>query len=373
MKIGILTHPLTTNYGGILQNFALQRALKELGHEPTTIDYYTTTATKIKVLSFVNRALKNLRGQRVPLRGWPTDKEQHVIAQNTERFIRQYIDTTEKCDFLQLKKVRHNQFDALVVGSDQVWRGDRGHIEKYFFSDFTDLNVPKIAYAASMGVDWWSFSEKDTAVCRELVKNFAGISVREDCAIELCKENLGVDAICTLDPTLLIDRKHYEAVANAVLTDKTEGTAMVYVLDKSAVKKEIVTKATEMLGLSPYYVMADAYFAEVGKKEIDKCIFPPVEEWIKGFMDAEYVITDSFHGMVFSIIFQKPFIAIANNKRGRSRFTSLLGMFGLQNRLVETWEEAEALLQTPIDYKLVQDKLDKRRDESLAFLKKNLK
>lgn len=374
MKIGILTHPLGTNYGGMLQNFALQTALKECGHEPVTLYYESLTPLKIKVMSMAGRLVKKMMGRRVPLRGWPTEREARVIAQYTEQFIDKYIATTRKCELHELASLKSENFDALVVGSDQVWRGVDGNVDAFFLSDFVDVKVPKLAYAASLGVDWWPFGAAQTARCKELVKQFGAVSVREDNAVALCRENLGVDAKWTLDPTMLIDKRYYEDAVKAYETKACpKNMMMVYVLDKSATKKDIVAKVGEELGLTPHSVMSGAHFYDVGPRHLDDCIFPPVEEWLKGFIEAEYVVTDSFHGTVFSIIFNKPFVSIANNERGRGRFNSLLGMFGLEDRLVDSWEQTEKVLRAPIDYKKVNEILEARRGESLAFLKDNLK
>ena len=372
MKIGILTHPLASNYGGILQNYALQTVLKQIGHAPVTLDYVNDLSCKIKMLSVVKRLLRRLRGENIPLRVWPTDKELEIIELNVRRFINNNINRTRRVRFSELAKLKSEGFEALIVGSDQVWRGDRGHIERYFFSDFTDLDVPKISYAASMGVDWWSFSESDTVICRQLATKFKAVSVREASAVRLCKEHLNINATLVLDPTLLLNKEDYESLLNGGEPDKQHKQMMVYVLDKSNAKSEIVQAMGEKLQLQPHSVMADAHFYEVGQKGLEYCIFPAVEDWLKGFRDADYVVTDSFHGMVFSVIFNKQFVAIANNKRGRSRFSSFLEMLGLGERLVESKEQAHRLLDRAIDYNRVNQLLNLKRKESLEFLRSNL-
>ena len=119
-------------------------------------------------------------------------------------------------------------------------------------------------------------------------------------------------------------------------------------------------------------VMPEKTFAEVGHKELEKCIYPPIESWLKGFRDCNYVITDSFHGTVFSIIFHKPFIAITNTRRGKDRFVSLLSLLNLENRLVDCYEEAKKIIEAEIDYSKVDTILENKRLESFSFLKENL-
>ena len=118
--------------------------------------------------------------------------------------------------------------------------------------------------------------------------------------------------------------------------------------------------------------MAEYSYKDVGRENIQKCIFPPIEQWIKGFMDADFVVTDSFHGTVFSIIFNKPFVAIVNKERGAARFTSLLNMFGLSDRLVYSIDDIEKIYSKSIDYDHVNDVLRSKRIESLEFIYSNL-
>lgn len=373
MKIGILTHPLGTNYGGMLQNYALQTVLKRLGHTPETLHYCLPTSAKIKVLSFCGRLLKRLKGQNVPLRGWPTKDEEDTICQNTRKFIEGNINTTELVPLSKIRFFKINGYDAFIVGSDQVWRGDRGYTHQFFLSDFKDSYVPKISYAASMGVDWWSFNKKDTELCKDLIKEFRAVSVREESAVTLCKEHLCVEAKLVLDPTLLLDSSDYRnLISHTFAKNVPEKYMMIYVLDKSAEKKAIIDSASYTLSLPTHEVMAKSYFGEVGKSRLQDCILPKVEDWIRGFANADYVITDSFHGTVFSIIFNKQFVAIANYERGASRFLSLLKMLGIEDRLVESVEGAKSILNKKIDYTKVNEILTSKKEESIAFLKENL-
>lgn len=369
MRIGILTHELNTNYGGILQNFALQQILIKQGHNPITLNYRKFTPLKTKILSMGKRSLKCIVGKKVPLRGWPTDNELSIITQFTQRFINRYIITTPVFNLRNLGKIKIGQLDALVVGSDQVWRGNNEYISKFFFSDFEYLNIPKVAYAASMGVDRWSLTDEETRTCSRLAKLFKAISVREDNAIQQCKEKLGVDALFVLDPTLLIDKSVYvDITGNSKTSSVNCRRMMTYVLDKSKYKQDIIEAVSEKLMLTPHKVMAEKYFIEAGSKNINKCIMPPVEDWLQGFMDADFVVTDSFHGTVFSIIFEKPFLTIINENRGACRFTSLLRLFHLESRIVNNVDEALRVINEPIDFANVKNIIDKKREESITFL-----
>ncbi len=374
MKIGILTHVLATNYGGILQNWALQQVLKNNGYEPVTIDYYYPPAVTSWSLSFASRIIRRLKGERIPLRAWTWPKEEEIIAQNTRNFVRRYISTTPKCIISSLANSNTLNFDGYIVGSDQVWRGNGRPVTKFFLSDFVKCNVPKVAYAASFGTSCWNYSSGETKRCRDLVKYFSGISVREADAVNMCKDNLHVDAKLVLDPTLLLAREDYEnLISNSgILPSLDKKRLMVYILDMAKEKDCIVNTISERLGLTINSVRAEKYFAEVGVSEIQRCVFPPIEEWLYGFMEADYVVTDSFHGTVFSIIFNKPFVTIINEKRGASRFYSLLGLLGLENRIISDIGQLDIVLSQDIDYERVNQILQEKRSTSLGFLIQSL-
>lgn len=202
-----------------------------------------------------------------------------------------------------------------------------------YFGDKKD-KAKRIGYATSFGVDNWEYSTEQTIKCSLLVKSFDAISVRKDSAVNLCKEYLGVDVIQVLDPTMLLNKDDYIKLVEKDNIKECKRTLMTYILDKSSENTIIIQKVAKELGLIPFSVLPNKTFSEVGRKYIDDCIFPNVTDWIRGFMDADYVVTDSFHGTIFSIIFNKPFISIGNAGRGLTRFTSLLKMFGLEHRLI---------------------------------------
>jgi exopolysaccharide biosynthesis predicted pyruvyltransferase EpsI len=155
---------------------------------------------------------------------------------------------------------------------------------------------------------------------------------------------------------------------------KHNGQLLVYVLDLSDEKKKIISEVSNELGLTVTSTMPESSFKEAGSKNVEKCIFPPVTNWIRGFMDAEFVITDSFHGTVFSIIFNKPFIAVGNKKRGMTRFISLLKMFNLENRLIEKADEnLKAILNDKIDFAGINEILETKKTEAVTYLENALK
>lgn len=378
MKIGIVTLPFNWNYGGILQTFALQHVLKQMGHEALTINRNTVLMSfKMKVLSFVRRfILRYIFQRKVVVRTWPNKEEEKAIRQHTDRFIREHVATTNLFDGeTDFKNIQAYKFDAFIAGSDQVWRPKYSPIlENHFFGFLNDNEkVKRLSYAASFGVDHWEFSPEQTKACADLAQKFNAVSVREDTAIELCKVKLGVDAELVLDPTLLVSKEVYVDLVTKDGINKMPGSLFNYVLDLTPEKSAFIQKAADKLGLIPFSSSASGSFRDLGSKRLSECIFPPVTQWIRGFMDAEFVITDSFHGTAFSIIFNKPFISIGNKKRGITRFTSILKVVGLENRLVlDIDDNAMNLVNEKIDFSVVNKKLEQRKKQSIQFLKNAL-
>lgn len=377
MKIGILTHQLLGNYGGILQNFALQEVLREMGHEPITIDYKKTLPQRIKVLSIIKRCLLYISNKKsLPLRGWPTKSEEKKIYSNTREFVDRYIATTKRIDIDKIDNY-DEAFDALVIGSDQVWRyAYMGKDIKHFFGASLPKIPIKIAYAASYGTDEWEMPKTISENCKEWAKRFNAISVREDSGVVLCQKHLNVRADHVLDPTFLVSRERYIDVINRNICKDSEcenKKLVTYILDNTKDKQDIVDFVSKKTNAN-IQPIAVKEFSKVGHTRLNECIIPPIEHWLKGIMNAKFVITDSFHGTAFSIIFNKPFITITNNSRGVSRMTSLLKIFNLENRLVNGYNEKDIInkLSEDIGWGQVNNILFKEKQNSLLFIHKSL-
>ena len=347
MKIGILTQPLHNNYGGLLQNYALQHVLKGMGYEVETIDHIFSIKiswlrqilSKIKV-----RLLHALCPKRYNLTRYiPNAQEQAIIRAKTNFFIDKYIartmtlHSTEEFDDI----AQSNKYDAYVVGSDQCWRpiyNGSFFLEMFLRFAENQTNVKKIAYAASFGTDEWEFSPEMTVKCSALAKKFDLITVREASGVDLCRNNLGVDAKHVLDPTMLLDKEDYIKLIENENEPHSPGNLFYYILDPSDEKKTLIKDIATKSGFIPFTVMPkyqeENRTKEDVKERIEDCVYPSVTSWLRAFMDAKMVIVDSFHGAVFSIIFNKPFWVIANAKRGNARFESLLSLFGLEDRII---------------------------------------
>lgn len=373
MKIGIFTLTLHTNYGGILQAYALQTLLEEMGHEVRVINKeqrFRPMPRWRRPLSMAKRAVKKLLvdPHTVVDIERRNRKEFASIRQHTNRFIRERIHSY-MVDVPS--EVRQGDFEAIVVGSDQIWR------PKYFGSLWTkdyaqaflsfarDWDIKRYGYGISFGVDEWEFPPESTPEYAELVQKFIALSFREDSGVRLCRSYLHKDAIHVLDPTMVLSPEHYLALVRQSGVPKSWGNLFYYILDTDAGKRALIERVARERGLQPFTVFAQS------KREdgtLEEKTVPPVESWLRAFVDAEFVITDSFHGTVFSIIFGKPFVTIGNIDRGLSRMQSLLRMFGLEDNLlldVADYKPTNDYAQ----HAAVRDRLEEMRGRSFAFLK----
>lgn len=321
MKIGIITQPLACNYGGILQNYALQQVLKRMGHEVWTIDY--NAFGWLRWLDSAWRVVAHkLLGHKAKFTPTPPQRRQREMP--LRRFALKHINlTTPRTRHFERDVVRKYAFDAIVVGSDQVWRPQYNYkVEDCFLEFLKDQSIKRIAYAASFGTDEWEFSAQQTQCCSTLAKQFDGISVRETSGIRLCKEHLGADAVQTIDPTLLLHAEDYMQLCKDI--PRRKPFVFAYILDQSEEKLQQIKQFAAQQGLDNFIKSADSSVAADDS----------IELWLSYFRDAAYVITDSFHGTAFAINFRKPFYVFGNASRGNSRFDSLLSSLHLQERII---------------------------------------
>lgn len=379
MKIGILTQPLQNNYGGILQAYALKEVLHSLGHEVIIINRQSKKISTFRKYGSVVKSI--LIGRTISPTFLLNESFKEEISRETRRFREKYIPNLTHLitDNQGMQDLNNMGFDAYVVGSDQCWRPRYSPNIRNYFLDFAinDNRVKRIAYAASFGVSHWEFTDEDTDVCSELLKKFNAISVREDSAIDLIKNKLGRDdAVHVLDPTMLLSKEHYNDLVESEKSPVSPGNLNVYVLDKTPEKEKLVRQIEAKLQLKAFEVLPVKRLNEqkVTKVNIEDFVYPYPAAWIRGFQDAKFVVTDSFHGTVFSILHNVPFIVIGNIERGLSRFQSLLKMFGLEDRLITDVDSVniDNFANKNIDWSRVNKILNNESEKSLELLKKGL-
>ena len=376
MRIAVVTLPLHTNYGGILQAFALKSALEALGNEVTVLDLKDKMPPPEGMKApfiYANRALKRLmKGSSGPevFRERRYRKELPVLSAKTSAFVNKYLKPRMIDSYAEVKD---GEYDAFVVGSDQVWRPRYfNDIEDAFLAFTSGWDVKRVAYAASFGTDQLEYEYTQLETCAKLLEAFDGVSVREDSAVGLCEEWLDHEgAEHVLDPVMLMNPEVYAGLTTELQDRPAKGKMVTYILDRSDDKDHVIAFMKKVSGYETHDVSVRPY---VNDRPVAERVVPALERWLSAFEDAEFVVTDSFHGCVLAILFHKRFIAVGNSRRGMARLSSLLDMFGLDMRLVhgiDPEDDGEFFL-SDIDWEEVDRKIGKMRNDSLAFICKAL-
>ena len=347
-EIGYVGWWYGANYGSVLTNFALHEVLtKDLGKTVLMIQYPAQDPNKVDY---------NTPAMRFAKKYYDIS-----IARRLEEF----MPLNWHCE-------------KFILGSDQLWNryclDDTGF---HFFLDWVDKNKIKIAYSTSFGHSESFFPENEKPEVSRLLREFYSLSVRETDGVEICKNDFHVNAEFMLDPVFLCGKEIYDAVALKAKSLYHKPYIFAYILDPTDEKREALIKLSKKLKMD-YIVLLDgqATDKEYKKKvmgEDNVLLEVEIEQWMRLMMDADFVYTDSFHGTCFAIIYHKGFCTIKNNKRGDSRFRSLMQMTGLEDRLIdEDHISRDTLLlleKEDINYEIVDAFIRKEYLRSFEWLK----
>ena len=322
-RIGIVAYPDDNNIGNQLLKYSMNIILKNFGFHPTLISL-------------------NI-GKRV-----------------NNNFLKKYLKIKEIRSYYN--DLNESDYDYLIVNSDQVWAYNFIYILEVGFLSFAkNWNITKIIYAASLGYANWTNSEKIINSAKLLLNQFSGISIREQSSIEVINKNLGTKPIFLLDPTFLLDKNDYLKIIKDYKSniDPTKNYICSYILDKSQIIQDYIRNVSMTLNYKITHI-------ELGVEEF-------IEKFINSINICKLIITDSYHGTIFSIIFKKPFLTFINTNRGNIRFFSLEQTFNLTDRFIYpkkfNKKDIDILTKIP-DINYSNFNLLKQR--SISFLKKHL-
>lgn len=372
MRIGILTLPFNNNYGGYLQAYALMTVIKRMGHEieliyrrPNKRSFRQRIVYPFKTI--VKAILRMPHGPFI----MNLDYDLRMEGGNMMSFVDKYIQPRSRPYYTTVAMQRgcEGKYDIIIVGSDQVWRPIYVPRIGDFFLDFIkETHVKKIAYAASFGTASPEFSVEEIEICKKLIADFSAISVREKSGLDVIHSfgwKTHVLPQVVLDPTLLLSRNDYESIVSQMQESQPLNKICCYVLDNNPIISKIISKAESILKMRSFSITGQTIMKRNEKLSI--------EEWLDSIKSSKYVITDSFHGMVFCIIFNTPFTVFINRDRGADRFISLLSQLGLDNRICIKSEDVDSVLKTTINWDLVNEKVAYLQKQSMKFLKENIK
>lgn len=360
MNIGIVTQPLIANYGGLLQNFALQQVLTDMGHSPLTLDFMSGFTGPQWAYRQVRRAISYILGR------WP----EFVYPYGEGRSNRAIIDFVER--YIRTTRTFWNSYspglvdeyglDAVVVGSDQVWRPCYNRLLEDMYLKFCrGRNIRRVAYGASFGTAEWEYTAAQADACGGLLAAFDAVSVREQSGLALLERLGRGDGRLVVDPTVLLGRDGFDRALGAEFDHSTAGRYLgVYLLDAPAGYETVVRNAAATCGVDRVEI------CRLGDMNAG-----PVQ-WIDMIRRASCFVTDSFHGTVFCLLYHVPFVTVINGTRGAARFRSLLSPLGLDHRLTDSFDRIGAI-DADIDWESVDKALAGARAESRAFLENALR
>ena len=345
MKVHQLTFHCPLNYGAVLQAYALGRVLKNLGHEVSLVDL----RPKRLAPEFTLHPLGLLHRWKF------------------HQFVRRFcapLTATARWPGQAAKMAAGAE--AWVVGSDQVWNPEITGVyaDDYFLAQLAP-GCRRVAYAASFGVTELTWPEELRKRVRYELSRFDGISVREDSGLRLCAE-LGVTAVeQTLDPTLLLNDFRELLPAHP----RTRKDLLCMIFQPGPSFGSAVQALARQLELSPLLLARRA-----GGTGFRNLPHPGVTRWVRCFREASFVLTDSFHGLAFALLFNKPFAVVPANRERFFRIRELLAQLGLESRIFDSYAELQASTrwQEPIPYDEINQRLAARRQVSLAFLNRHL-
>lgn len=373
MKVGIVTFFCVPNYGAMLQAYSLWKCLEEHGHEVEFIDYAFGNARRISLWKcFVTRYPKNfLDAIRRKLKAY--------VRFNIVRFSDVFPRTQRVATFTELEEIG-KKYDALIVGSDQMWNPlwCSGKSLPVVMLEFAQRGTKRISYAVSFGTKEWK-KEQNADEAGRLIREFDEISVREESGIKVVQELSGRDdAKWMVDPTLLHPASFYEPLLNSECPNRNQ-YVFSYMLDEWLGDEDVESILR--------VVMSTRGMGEIhtDKVSVSGLLFPicklldvkskvSVGTWLSEIANADFVVTNSFHGTVFSILFHKPFLTmpVSGKMSGMNeRIVSLLSMVGLRSRIVDTkdLDGCREVIGATIDWDDVDRRLDAERVKADAFLK----
>lgn len=319
MKVGITTFHRARNYGAVLQTYALQKALENLNIESDVIDYRENAIDLNYKLLSKKSAKKFIRD----IAYFPILNKKYKKIEN---FVNNNIKLSEKkpTNLEELKKLE-NDYDTFITGSDQVWNYRLTKWDEGYFLNFVSNNKKKNSYAASFGLN--EIPEKEKEKYKMMLKDYNYISVREEQGTKIVKNLINNEVTQDVDPTLLIRKNEWESIAKL---PKEKDYILIFVMQKNKSIFEFAEKLAQKTNCEIIYI-ADSLKKRI-KGKYKYTVSP--EEWLGYFINAKYVITNSFHGLAFSINLNKEFFLEMQvpPATGNSRLETLLDRFNLRDR-----------------------------------------
>ncbi|NJO18208.1 MAG: polysaccharide pyruvyl transferase family protein [Thioploca sp.] len=368
MKIALITFSRDNiNYGTVLQAFAMEKILSRYGEVETINYFYPLLQYRLIPIRFE----PSIRGIQMMIHDILRFKDRNKVIKKLKKFIEINLNPSNLVTRQDIQNGAINNFDVYVCGSDQIWNPNAvskdGNLDPIYFLNFVNKPAKKISYGSSMG--GYRFRDSEKAKIKNLLKDFTTISVRESDDQKMLSQLLEREVFHVLDPTLLLSKEEW---LEALKIDKNyrsqpENYILVYGIVKNPLLNKVVKSVVKRF--KKKIIIIDKAFKPLTKADLHIRDAGPIE-FIELFANASLVITNSFHGVCFSINFKKPFMVV-HPMSGGNRIESLLNLFGLQSRFIND-EKDIYKLSIGFDYGFLEKQFQDERVKSISILSSSL-
>lgn len=361
MRIGILTFHRAVNYGACLQAYALKRYIENKKLDVQIIDYRSKYIEDLYSNPFSKGTTLKTKIRNCIT--WNIQKERNNKFNN---FISEYLQCNEKTsifDKSELKKIE-SSYDKIIVGSDQVWSTLCTSNDTTYYLDFLNDNKKKFSYAASFGIISNDFHKSEKL--KSLLSKFTGLSVRENIGYEVIKKMIGRESTLCVDPTFLLKQEDWKTLSmSSGMPSIGEKYILVYSLSMPQSIVDYAEDLSKKMKLKVIYFTLNNLFSLKNKRKV---INGSPIDFINYFANSQYVITNSFHGTAFSLIFNKDFTVFknSNKKHDNSRLENILSLAGLKDRMINEGEKV--FFEGNIDYSKVNNSMNAEIEKSKEYL-----
>lgn len=367
-KIGVITYHAPYNFGSALQAYALQEKLKDFGFDTEILNYRMEPQKKSYRLIRTNAGSKAFIYDLAQFPVFPLKKKR---TERFEQFIVSHLNLTDEFEEPDQFLTHTSDFDVMISGSDQIWNKESNELHgsdwKYMMPYLLNgFNGKKVSYASSIG----NSTQEDLLHIAPYISSFDHIAMREDSSAEIISKLLDRDVETVIDPTLLLTRDEWIQKLGLQKSHAEKPYVLFYSLTGfrpfrrgEGLLKKIADQGYQVKFITPYF-----NYPWHDKRFVNVISYGPIE-FIKSLYNAETIITDSFHGTIFSINMGKKFYSINGQNASDFRKTDILKKLGLMNRSI-TWDaKYEELDKSDIDYQVVYERLAALREHSINYLK----
>lgn len=364
MKIGILTFHNSDNYGAILQTFALQSKLTNLNYDAIIIDYVCKNKLDFYKIFKFDKSKSLIRNIKVIL----DSPFKLVKVKKISSFTGRALIKTNRTFYSskELKDANLN-YDMFICGSDQIWNYENTKFDKTYFLDFVDECNKKMSYAASFGVK--IIKKEYYNEYKKLLNDIKYLSVREESGKNIVKELINIECPVVLDPTLLLNKNEWLDLIRKYKTRKYKNRYILFYTIHNSVEIEKIAEKMAKKNRCKLIRINPRGIIDIFKS--CKLSIPNPIEFVDLINNAEFIITDSFHGTVFSLNLNKEFfVYLENGIKNHSRIENILKKCNLENRIIREYRELS--IPKRINYNEVNEILEYERNKSIDFIKNSL-